>query len=54
MYTRDQIVNILRNKKPDLQTRYPIAELGDIWLLCQGDNNSDSDIDMLVVISMVA
>jgi len=48
MYTRDQIVNILRNKKPDLQTRYPIAELGIFGSYARGDNNSNSDIDILV------
>lgn len=48
MYTRDQILNILSQKKPELQGRYPISELGIFGSYARGDNNEKSDIDILV------
>ncbi|TDW97462.1 nucleotidyltransferase family protein [Dinghuibacter silviterrae] len=48
MYNKDQILSILSAKKPDLQTRYPISELGLFGSYARGDNNSASDIDILV------
>lgn len=48
MYTLDQILKILREKKPDLQKRYPISELGVFGSYARGDNNENSDIDILV------
>jgi predicted nucleotidyltransferase len=48
MYTKEQILNILSQKKPDLQRRYPISELGIFGSYARGDNNEKSDIDILV------
>jgi uncharacterized protein len=48
MYTLDQILKILREKKPDLQKRYPISELGVFGSYARGDYNEKSDIDILV------
>ncbi len=48
MYTLDQILQILKEKKPDLQKRYPISELGVFGSYARGDYNEDSDIDILV------
>ena len=48
MYSRDQILNILRSKKAELQERYPISELGIFGSYARGDQNSNSDIDILV------
>lgn len=48
MYTREQILKILSEKKPDLQKRYPISELGIFGSYARGDYNEKSDIDILV------
>lgn len=48
MYTLDQILQILKEKKPDLQNRYPISELGVFGSYVRGDYNENSDIDILV------
>jgi uncharacterized protein len=48
MYTRDQILKILSQKKPELQGRYPISELGIFGSYASGDHNEKSDIDILV------
>lgn len=48
MYTLDQILQILKEKKPDLQKRYPISELGVFGSYARGDYDESSDIDILV------
>ncbi len=48
MYTKETILNLLKAKKPDLQKRYPISELGLFGSYARGDNNEKSDIDILV------
>ncbi len=48
MYTKSLILQILKDKKPDLQTRYPISELGLFGSYARGDFNEHSDIDILV------
>lgn len=48
MYTTEQIVKILRDKKPELQKKYPISELGLFGSYARGDYNEKSDIDILV------
>ena len=48
MYTRDQILKILKEKKPELQKRYPISELGIFGSYARGDQNEKSDVDILV------
>jgi predicted nucleotidyltransferase len=48
MYSTVQILEILKNRKPDLQQRYPISELGLFGSYARGDFNENSDIDILV------
>jgi predicted nucleotidyltransferase len=48
MYTLKQILETLKAKKPDLQKRYPISELGVFGSYARGDSNEKSDIDILV------
>ena len=47
MYSTVQILEILKNRKPDLQKRYPISELGLFGSYVRGDFNEKSDIDIL-------
>ncbi len=48
MYNTNEIVRLLRTKKEDLQSRYPICELGLFGSYARGDYNENSDIDILV------
>jgi uncharacterized protein len=48
MYTTEQILKMLSQKKPALQERYPISELGIFGSYARGDYNEKSDIDILV------
>lgn len=48
MYTQEQILSLLKNKKPELEKRYAISELGLFGSYARGDNNENSDIDILV------
>ena len=48
MYTKEQILDLLSRKKPELQGRYPISELGLFGSYARGDYNEKSDIDILV------
>ena len=48
MYTKEDVLEILREKKPELQRRYPISELGIFGSYARGDYNESSDIDILV------
>lgn len=48
MYDKIQILNILKERKPELQKRYPISELGLFGSFARGDNSDQSDIDILV------
>lgn len=48
MYSKEQILTILKNRKADLQKRYPITELGLFGSYARGDFNEKSDIDILV------
>jgi len=48
MYNKDEILQILKSRKPDLQKRYPISELGLFGSYARGDFNEKSDIDILV------
>ncbi|WP_346318276.1 nucleotidyltransferase family protein [Chitinophaga sp. YIM B06452] len=52
MYTTNQILNILRAKKPQLQQKYHISELGIFGSYARGDFNEKSDIDILVDFSI--
>ena len=48
MYTKEQILKILKDKKPDLQKRYPISELGIFGSYARDYYNEKSDVDILV------
>ena len=48
MYDKIQILKILKERKPELQKRYPISELGLFGSFARGDNSDQSDIDILV------
>ena len=48
MYTREEIISILKQNKPALSARYPISELGLFGSYARGDYNEHSDIDILV------
>lgn len=48
MYTREEILSILKINKPTLLKKYPISELGLFGSFARGDNNNKSDIDILV------
>lgn len=48
MQNKEQILLLLREKKSDLEKRYPISELGLFGSYAKGDYNIDSDIDILV------
>lgn len=48
VYTANQILTILREKKEYLQQKYPISEPGIFGSYARGDFNGQSDIDILV------
>ena len=48
MYTLEQILETLRRNKPELQKRYPIAELCIFGSYARGDATAESDLDVLV------
>lgn len=48
MYSKALILKILKDRKPDLQKRYPISELGLFGSYARDDFNEQSDIDILV------
>lgn len=48
MYDKAQILAILKDRKPILQKKYPISELGLFGSYARDDHNEHSDIDILV------
>jgi len=48
MYNKDQIINILKDQKKELEKKYPISELALFGSYARGDNHDKSDIDILV------
>jgi predicted nucleotidyltransferase len=50
MYTLEEIVQILRRHKPELQKKYPISQLGVFGSYARGDAAEGSDIDIAVEI----
>ena len=48
MYNTEQIVNILKDQKKELEKKYPISELALFGSYARGDNHEQSDIDILV------
>jgi len=47
-YTKEDIINQLKELKPLLQKKYPISELALFGSYARGDNKETSDIDILV------
>lgn len=48
MYNTEQIVNILKSRKKELEKKYPISELALFGSYARGDNHEHNDIDILV------
>ena len=48
MYSTQQIIEILKYQKQQLIKKYPISEMGLFGSYSRGDNNEQSDIDILV------
>jgi predicted nucleotidyltransferase len=48
MYNTEQIVNIIKDQKKELEKKYPISELALFGSYARGDNHEKSDIDILV------
>lgn len=48
MYTKEQIIQLLKKKKPELEQKYLLSELGLFGSFARGDYNNRSDIDILV------
>src|ERR1700748_2428518 len=48
MYTTNELLIILKAKKTELEMKYPISEMGLFGSYASGDNNENSDIDILV------
>ena len=51
MYTLQNILEILRNHKAELQARYPIGQLGVFGSFARGEATEKSDIDIAVEIT---
>jgi predicted nucleotidyltransferase len=48
MYTLEQIIDILKKHKPELQKKYPVSKLGVFGSYARGDATVNSDIDIVV------
>jgi hypothetical protein len=48
MYTLEKILQLLRTKKPELEQKYSVSELGLFGSYARGDQTEQSDIDILV------
>jgi uncharacterized protein len=48
MKSLDNILLLLKSKKPDLEKRYAVTELGVFGSYARGDASRSSDIDILV------
>jgi len=48
MLSASNIENILRNLKPVLSDKYEVERIGYFGSFARGDQNADSDIDILV------
>ena len=51
MYTLQNILQILRQHKPELQRKYPISRLGVFGSYARGEATEKSDIDIAVEIN---
>jgi len=45
---RDEIINLLTQYKPELQTRFKVRHLALFGSYARGDQQPDSDVDILV------
>lgn len=48
MYNTVEILQILKNKKVELEKKFPISELALFGSYARGDNHHGSDIDILI------
>ena len=48
MKTREEVLNILRQARHDLSSRYPIARITLFGSYARGQQQEDSDIDILI------
>lgn len=48
MYSREEVLSLLKRQKSALEKKYPISELGLFGSYARGDNREGSDIDILV------
>ncbi len=48
MHSKEQILLLLKEKKSELEKKYPIFEIGLFGSYARGDYNVTSDIDILV------
>lgn len=48
MYNTGEIIDMLRIKKKELEKKYPISELALFGSYARGDNDEQSDIDILI------
>jgi len=51
MYTLQQIVQILKHHKPELQKKYPLSGIGVFGSYARGEATDKSDIDIAVELS---
>lgn len=51
MYTLQNILEKLRQHKPELQRKYPVSRLGIFGSYARGEATNESDIDIAVEIS---
>lgn len=51
MYTLETIIRTLQQHKPELQKKYPIAQLGVFGSYARGEATENSDIDIAVEIT---
>ena len=51
MYTLQNILNILRQHKPELQRKYPVSAMGVFGSYARGEATDKSDIDIAVDIT---
>ncbi|MCI0751800.1 MAG: nucleotidyltransferase family protein [Flammeovirgaceae bacterium] len=51
MMTREQVLTTLRKHKPDLQKKYPIANLELFGSYARNEQTPDSDVDLLIEFS---
>jgi predicted nucleotidyltransferase len=48
MKSREEVLNVLRNARPHLQTRFPITRIALFGSYARGEQRADSDVDILV------